>query len=49
MYKRQTWINIPGALAQLVAGDFNGDGKADLAGLAGNGQIFCLLYTSRCV
>ncbi|MBL8251119.1 MAG: right-handed parallel beta-helix repeat-containing protein, partial [Candidatus Competibacter sp.] len=35
-----SWINIPGALDQLVTGDFNGDGKTDLAGLTGNGQIF---------
>jgi len=36
----QNWVNIPGVLAQRVAGDFNGDGYADLAGLTSAGQIY---------
>ncbi|MBL8252925.1 MAG: M6 family metalloprotease domain-containing protein, partial [Candidatus Competibacter sp.] len=36
-----TWTNIPGALAQLQMGDFDGDGKADdLAGVNGAGAIY---------
>lgn len=34
------WQNIPGILNRLVAGDFDGDGQADLAGLAGNGGVY---------
>ncbi|MEI2781994.1 MAG: hypothetical protein V9H25_12380 [Candidatus Competibacter sp.] len=37
-----TWTNIPGRLNKLVAGDFNGDGKADLAGLTTAGQHILL-------
>jgi hypothetical protein len=29
------WTNIPGSLTSLVVGDFNGDGRAGRAGLAG--------------
>ena len=39
-----TWVNIPGQLAQLQVGHFNDDGQADLAGLAGNGSIW---YTTN--
>ncbi|MEI2741592.1 MAG: right-handed parallel beta-helix repeat-containing protein [Candidatus Competibacter sp.] len=39
-----SWINIPGVLAQLVTGDFNGDGKTDLAGLTSAGNIY---YTTN--
>ena len=35
-----SWNYIPGLLSQLVAGDFNGDGKADLAGINSSGNIF---------
>ncbi|MER2584227.1 MAG: M4 family metallopeptidase, partial [Candidatus Competibacter sp.] len=36
-----TWHNIPGALSRLVAGDFDGDGKADdLAGVNSAGGIY---------
>jgi len=30
-----TWTNVPGTLEQLVAGDFDGDRQADLAGVSG--------------
>ena len=39
-----TRANIPGGLNRLVAGDFNDDGRDDLAGLAGNGTIW---YTTN--
>ncbi|MFZ1641361.1 MAG: hypothetical protein WAV07_07960, partial [Candidatus Contendobacter sp.] len=39
-----TWTQVPGGLAQLRVGDLNGDGHADLAGLAGNGSIW---YTTN--
>ncbi|MFZ1643692.1 MAG: hypothetical protein WAV07_20130 [Candidatus Contendobacter sp.] len=35
-----TWTQIPGALNRLVVRDLNGDGKANLAGVAGNGTIW---------
>ncbi len=41
-----SWINVPGQLSQLQEGDFDGDGRADFAGLTDAGQIF---YTNRCV
>jgi len=34
------WTQIPGGLSQIVAGDLNGDGADDLAGLASNGSIW---------
>jgi hypothetical protein len=36
----QNWTQIPGVLNQLVVGDFNNDGRSDLAGLTTNGLIF---------
>ena len=38
------WGNIPGQLAQLRIGDFNGDGEGDLIGVANNGSIW---YTTN--
>ena len=38
------WNYIPGVLNKLVAGDINGDGKTDLAGLTASGLIF---YTTN--
>jgi C1A family cysteine protease len=39
-----TWIQIPGNLKSLVAGDFNNDGKDDLAGLNVSGAAY---YTTN--
>ena len=33
------WVNIPGTFSTLVAGDFNGDGKDELAGLTSGGTV----------
>jgi hypothetical protein len=35
-----TWHSIPGILASLVVGDYDGDGDTDLAGLNASGQIW---------
>ncbi len=35
-----TWINIPGTLAQITTGDYNGDGLDDVAGLSAAGKIW---------
>ena len=39
-----TWKNIPGGLNQLVMGNLDGNGAADLAGLTSSGQIY---YTTN--
>ncbi|MDS4026269.1 MAG: hypothetical protein RKO25_04655, partial [Candidatus Contendobacter sp.] len=36
-YSFINWTHVPGQLNQLQVGDFNGDGRDDLAGLASNG------------
>ncbi|MDS4026326.1 MAG: tectonin domain-containing protein, partial [Candidatus Contendobacter sp.] len=35
-----TWTQVPGQLARLYVGDFNGDGEGDLVGIASNGTIW---------
>ncbi len=43
-YASNAWTYVPGQLARLSVGDFNGDGEGDLAGIAGNGSIW---YTTE--
>jgi hypothetical protein len=38
-----SWKYLPGTLNQVTSGDFNADGKADLAGLTSAGQIYFTL------
>ena len=42
--RANAWANLPGQLARLYVGDFNGDGEGDLAGIAGDGSIW---YTTN--
>lgn len=35
-----SWLEVPGILHQVACGDFNGDGKTDIAGVTSTGQIF---------
>ena len=39
-YASNPWTYVPGQLARLYVGDFNGDGEGDLAGVASNGTIW---------
>ncbi|MGB2964902.1 MAG: lectin like domain-containing protein, partial [Anaerolineales bacterium] len=39
-----TWIQVPGNLSSLVAGDFNNDGTDDLAGVSASGGVY---YTTN--
>jgi len=40
----RTWTQIPGVLSQLVVGDFNRDGRSELAGLTSGGSM--VFYTT---
>jgi hypothetical protein len=35
-----TWMQVPGMLMKLLSGDFNGDGRDDIAGIGEEGDIF---------
>jgi len=37
------WTNVPGKLGQVMAGDFNQDGKDELVGVTKSGQIYYFL------
>lgn len=41
-----SWLSLPGTLCQVASGDFNADGKSDLAGVTASGQIFYTLNYS---
>ena len=34
-----TWMQVPGVLMKLLSGDFNGDGRDDIGGIAEDGNI----------